>query len=535
MTHRAGYDGTRPTHRGRCVEPHSREPAMSPQPVLRVLIVLLLVCGSLVSSGGSAQERQSGVIVATGLTNPRGALSVGDLIFVALAGGGGANPADNGWSGGTTSAVALVEGTGCPGAIVTGLPSSLAANGSVLGASDVAILGDQLYVAVDGGGSAFGNSDQASGIYRLLAEGEAELIAELPDDLDADLAARLGDAVPAASFGMVADGANGVLWVVDARSGDILTVGSDGTTSLVTTLSGERALPTRPVLDGNGGIYVGVMSDTPLVDGSASIVQVGPDGSVSEVWSDLTAVVDVAVDDAGTLYALELTTDNGDDPSGINPSSGRLLQQTPDGSEVIATNLAAPIALDLGLDGTSLYVSMPAIGANDGNGVIVQFRGDAETVTPGECEPLAETLFVPDGGQATPVAAPAQPSSTAEATPTEIAPPPTPEPNVVIADFTFQPAVLEVTVGEQVIFFNNDAVAHTATSEDGSFDTGNIAPGLSATVTFDKPGTFTYVCSYHPGMAAGTIVVSAAATPVASPIASLVSTPVASPESSPAP
>lgn len=499
---------------------------MSFQPVTRVFLVLLLAVGGLGVAGAAAQEGGTGVVVATGLTNPRGALSVGDLLFVALAGSGGANAGDDGWAGGTTSAVALVDGAGCPTGIATGLPSTLGATGGVLGASDVAILGDQLYVAVDGGGTAFGNADQPSGIYRLLAEGDAELIADLPDEIDADLADRLGDALPAASFGMVADGINQVLWVTDARSGDIFTVAPDGTTSLVVTLSGDQALPTRPVVDGNGGIYVGVMSDTPLVDGSASVVQVGLDGSVVEVWSDLTAVVDVAVDDSGTLHALELTTGNGDDATGINPASGRLIEQVDDGTNVIASNLALPIALDLGLDGASLYVSMPAIGANDGGGVIVQFRGTAEGVIAGQCDPLAETLFVPEGGMAT--AIPAEPSLEPEATPTDV-PLPTPEPNVVIADFTFRPAVLEVEVGEQVTFFNNDAVAHTITAEDGSFDTGNIAPGQFVTITFDKPGTYTYVCSYHPAMAVATIVVTVPATPVASPVASPDASPVASP------
>ena len=40
----------------------------------------------------------------------------------------------------------------------------------------------------------------------------------------------------------------------------------------------------------------------------------------------------------------------------------------------------------------------------------------------------------------------------------------------------------------------------------GNFDTGSIAAGASATVTFDEPGTFTYICSFHPFMT-GTVTV----------------------------
>jgi plastocyanin len=39
------------------------------------------------------------------------------------------------------------------------------------------------------------------------------------------------------------------------------------------------------------------------------------------------------------------------------------------------------------------------------------------------------------------------------------------------------------------------------------FDSGVFDPGRSFTVRFDQPGTYTYVCTLHPGMG-GTIVVT---------------------------
>ena len=53
---------------------------------------------------------------------------------------------------------------------------------------------------------------------------------------------------------------------------------------------------------------------------------------------------------------------------------------------------------------------------------------------------------------------------------------------------------------------NTDDQAHTATSS-GNFDTGSIAAGAAASVTFDEPGTFTYICSFHPFMTATVTVV----------------------------
>ena len=81
--------------------------------------------------------------------------------------------------------------------------------------------------------------------------------------------------------------------------------------------------------------------------------------------------------------------------------------------------------------------------------------------------------------------------------------------DVKIAGFAFAPASLTVTVGDTVTWKNGDSVGHTATAGDGSFDTGTIAGGASASVTFSKAGTFAYACKIHPAMT-GTIVVQAA-------------------------
>ena len=79
------------------------------------------------------------------------------------------------------------------------------------------------------------------------------------------------------------------------------------------------------------------------------------------------------------------------------------------------------------------------------------------------------------------------------------------EATVGIADFTFTPASVNIPVGGSVVWTNNDKQQHTATSA-GNFDAGAIQPGTSTTVAFDKAGSFTYICSFHPFMT-GTVVV----------------------------
>lgn len=85
---------------------------------------------------------------------------------------------------------------------------------------------------------------------------------------------------------------------------------------------------------------------------------------------------------------------------------------------------------------------------------------------------------------------------------------------VEIADFAFAPATLTITVGDTVTWTNQDAVAHTATSTAGVFDSGDLEQGESYSATFTAPGTYDYLCTPHPSMTGRVVVVAAAATAV---------------------
>lgn len=71
---------------------------------------------------------------------------------------------------------------------------------------------------------------------------------------------------------------------------------------------------------------------------------------------------------------------------------------------------------------------------------------------------------------------------------------------VEIEDFAYNPDPVTIEEGGKVIWLNKDSVAHTATAEDGSFDTGTIEEGKLKSETFKEPGTYAYVCSIHPQM-----------------------------------
>jgi len=77
---------------------------------------------------------------------------------------------------------------------------------------------------------------------------------------------------------------------------------------------------------------------------------------------------------------------------------------------------------------------------------------------------------------------------------------------VKIANFTFNPPSLTISVGTTVKWTNEDSAQHTATADDGSFDSGQLSKGQSFTFTFTKEGTFTYICADHANMKATIIV-----------------------------
>lgn len=80
--------------------------------------------------------------------------------------------------------------------------------------------------------------------------------------------------------------------------------------------------------------------------------------------------------------------------------------------------------------------------------------------------------------------------------------------SVTIADFQFTPATITIHVGDTVTWTNHGPSAHTATANNGSFNTGVLQKGHSASHTFTTAGTFTYICQIHPFMH-GTVVVLA--------------------------
>ena len=71
---------------------------------------------------------------------------------------------------------------------------------------------------------------------------------------------------------------------------------------------------------------------------------------------------------------------------------------------------------------------------------------------------------------------------------------------VDISNYAYDPDPVRVQAGGKVIWLNEDSVAHTATADDGTFDTGEIDEGKLKSETFKQPGVYTYHCEIHPQM-----------------------------------
>jgi plastocyanin len=71
---------------------------------------------------------------------------------------------------------------------------------------------------------------------------------------------------------------------------------------------------------------------------------------------------------------------------------------------------------------------------------------------------------------------------------------------VEIDDFAYVPETVTIQAGGKVTWINRDKEEHTATLDDGSFDSGDLAEGKLKGQSFKETGTFTYHCDIHPEM-----------------------------------
>jgi plastocyanin len=63
--------------------------------------------------------------------------------------------------------------------------------------------------------------------------------------------------------------------------------------------------------------------------------------------------------------------------------------------------------------------------------------------------------------------------------------------------YRFDPPSIQVPVGATVTFRNRDNFTHSVSVAGGGFPYLDLAPGASGQITFDRPGEYAFVCTYH--------------------------------------
>ncbi|MFL5758707.1 MAG: ScyD/ScyE family protein [Thermomicrobiales bacterium] len=327
-------------------------------------------------------------VFATGLENPRGLKFGPDgALYVAEGGKGGTTSTDGQceqvvppvgpYTGGKTARISKIDPSGQRTTIADGLASNQTSpqlGSLVAGVADIAFVGDTLYALIAGGGCSHGHLDAPNGVLRVNPDGTTELVADLSAFVKANPVAtpNPGDFEPDEGAYAMTE-LDGMLYVVESNHGAIDRVDpATGETSRLIDISKTEGhvVPTAIVVGPDGNFYLSNLSTFPAREGVAVVYKLTPDGQLSKYAEGLTAVLGLAFDNQGRLYALE-TTGAGSPDAPIVPGTGRVVRLTENGElEIIATGLVFPTAMTFGKDG-NLYVSNFGFGFSPDAGQIV--------------------------------------------------------------------------------------------------------------------------------------------------------------------
>lgn len=383
--------------------------------MLRALVRLVMLAGAVMALAllaplaGASAHRQAQTfthssdqvtVFATGLNNPRGLTFGPDgNLYVSEAGLGGTNstvgqctqvvPPVGPYTGGMTARISKISPAGVRTTVIDNLPSaqtSPALGSDKEGVAAVAFIDNTLYALLVGGGCSHGNAKVPNGIYRVdRNQGTWTLVANLSQFVQTHPVVNpdVDDFEPDGDwYGMVA--VRGALYATEANHQEVDRITQDGAVNRVIDLSTLFVPP--PGWQGatgityHGNFYVSTLGTFPVRPGTEHILKLTPSGSIQVAVSGLTAVLGVAFDAQGRLYALETDTVAGfPGPSAIG--SGRVVCVNGNGTlNTVATGLTFPTGMTFGPDG-KLYVSNIGFGAPPGAGQIVRINTSAKDCT----------------------------------------------------------------------------------------------------------------------------------------------------------
>lgn len=299
-------------------------------------------------------------------------ISVSDAyLYVAEAGTGGVHPVAcvpdppsifDPYFSDYTGRIVRIDSAGNKTVVADRFPSTLDNTNTVLGVSDIAFVGNTLYALVFAGCPRFFENVPSS-VVRINGDGSWQVVADLSAYFrshpvqEPPPSAPDGDFEPDGSpYTMISRG--GDLYIVEANSGQLLRVTTQGEISRLRDLSVDHPVPTAIAFHA-GDFYVGTFGSENTNGASLFIITRG--GKKRTLFSGLNPVVGIAFHH-DNLYLLE--TFSGEPYS---PGTGRLLRVSRHGKvekvRLVACGLTFPTAVTLGPD-DALYISNVGYGAD---------------------------------------------------------------------------------------------------------------------------------------------------------------------------
>ncbi|MGH2586867.1 MAG: ScyD/ScyE family protein, partial [Dehalococcoidia bacterium] len=268
--------------------------------------------------------------------------------------------------------------------VATGLPSLASPEGGeATGPHDVAVRGGTVYAVVGLGADPARRADLGGDaadfgtIVQLTGGGQWRPVADVA--AYETRANPAGGDVDSNPYALLAEPDRFV--VADAGGNDILAVNSDGSIETLAVFFDRmtapppflmlppgaevpmQPVPTSVVRGPDGAYYIGELTGFPFPQGGARIWRLVPGKSPSVFAEGFTNIIDLAFDQAGNLYVLEIATNGllSMDPTGalhrIAPNGARTL--------VAREGLVMPGGVAVGPDG-ALYVSNFSVLAGEG-------------------------------------------------------------------------------------------------------------------------------------------------------------------------
>jgi hypothetical protein len=326
-------------------------------------------------------------VLAAGLNNPRGLTFGPDgTLYVAEGGTGGTDhattpaqcpqvPAPLGpVTGDYTARISRIAPDGTRTTVVDHLPSSQTASASgslVTGVAGVAVIGQTLYGLEAGAGCAHGLWGTTNTLFRVNPNGTTTTIADLSTFVKASHGTSTSSATDSLLpddtwYALIAVGDS--LYATEPMHGEVDRITREGQITRVADLSpylwsspddfwqGPTGIAYQTGATYQGSFDVATLGTFPVRPGTQSLYRLTRSGSVQVAAVGLTAVLSLAFDARGRLYALETDTVAGF-PGPEAAGSGQVVRVNGDGSLTpVATGLTFPTAMTFGPDG-ALYIS----------------------------------------------------------------------------------------------------------------------------------------------------------------------------------